>query len=201
MKTYIRTNGQTVIDVLDPRDERYGHIIANIDLDGFVQADITSAQLDQYNEGAAFDYVGGKIVPHQPTPEELAAALAEARRTKSAEIDAYDRSPAVNSFQIGGAPMWLDRDTRTSLSRTIALEAATGKTHSTIWYNEAEPPVCFDLPIPAMEAMLAALEVYAKDAFNVTQSHKAVLYELATVAEVEAYDHTAGYPERLIFTL
>ena len=43
------------------------------------------------------------------------------------------------------------------------------------------------------------LEVYAGDALNVTESHKAAVNALNSVEEVEAYDITDGYPEKLTF--
>jgi hypothetical protein len=61
--------------------------------------------------------------------------------------------------------------------------------------------VPFTLPIALAEALLLQLEAYAKETFNRTQSHKAAVYELATIAEIEAYDFTAGYPEKLVFNL
>ena len=47
--------------------------------------------------------------------------------------------------------------------------------------------------------MLVAIEVYAGDALNVTESHKAAVNALDSVEAVEAYDITAGYPEKLSF--
>lgn len=123
------------------------------------------------------------------------------RARKLAAITVHDCSPEVNSFMIGGASMWLDRDTRVSLSRTIGIEAAAGALTTTIWYNDALPPVRFDLPIEAAQAMLSALEIYAKECFNATQAHRAAVYALDTTYQIEAYDHTAGYPEKLTFNL
>jgi hypothetical protein len=48
-------------------------------------------------------------------------------------------------------------------------------------------------------AMLGAVEVYASDALNVTEQHKAAINSLSSIEEVEAYDFTVGYPEKLIF--
>ena len=45
--------------------------------------------------------------------------------------------------------------------------------------------------------LLSALEMYALECFNVTESHKAAVSELTTIEEVEAYDYKAGYPKML----
>ena len=44
-----------------------------------------------------------------PTPEEL---LARAKANKIAELEAYNKSDAVDSFTINGKVMWLDHDLR-----------------------------------------------------------------------------------------
>lgn len=47
--------------------------------------------------------------------------------------------------------------------------------------------------------MLVALEVYAGDALNVTESHKAAVNALETIEEVDNFDITTGYPDKLSF--
>lgn len=47
--------------------------------------------------------------------------------------------------------------------------------------------------------MLVALEVYAGDALNVTESHKATVNALNDIESVDNFDITAGYPEKLSF--
>jgi len=47
--------------------------------------------------------------------------------------------------------------------------------------------------------MLIALEVYAGDALNVTESHKAAVNALTTIEEIDSYDYMTGYPEKLVF--
>lgn len=57
----------------------------------------------------------------------------------------------------------------------------------------------FTFPIATWKQMLIALEVYAGDAINVTESHKAAINALTTVADVEAYNFETGYPTKLVF--
>lgn len=206
MKTFVKiaTNG-CITQVLDYRDPRYQLIVESIDMTGFVEVEIMDIQIDAITAGERHDYVDGQVVPHVPTESEIAeassAALQGARTAKLTQIDTYDQGPEVNGFRIGDAPMWLDRDTRVSLSRTIGIEAAAGALTTTIWYNDATPPVCFELPIEAAQGMLSALEMYAKECFNVTQAHKAAVYALDTREAIEAYDHTTDYPKQLTFNL
>ena len=48
---------------------------------------------------------------------------------------------------------------------------------------------------------LAKIQIYANQCYGVTEKHKAAVNALETVEEVEAYDFTAGYPERLTFEI
>ena len=49
--------------------------------------------------------------------------------------------------------------------------------------------------------MLAQLEVYALNCLNNALRQKAEVEALTTMAEVEEYDVTNGYPEMLSFTI
>ena len=115
-----------------------------------------------------------------------------------AVIEAYDKSEAVNQFFVAGIPLWLDRDTRTSLARTITVDQESGEASCSIWY-QGPPPVEFKIPIEYALPMLDQLERYAKKTYNVTQSHIAALYQLGTADDIEAYDYKAGYPDKLKF--
>jgi hypothetical protein len=126
--------------------------------------------------------------------------LQEAIAAKIAEIDKYDISTAVNEFYIDGIPMWIDRETRASLLATLTAEEANGRTSTTLW-TQTEPPFPVELTITMCRVMLQQLEVYAKDAFGVTQQHKAAVLSMETVQNVDDYDFTVNYPEKLTFNL
>ena len=128
----------------------------------------------------------------EPTPEEL---LARAKASKIAELEAYDSSDAVNSFTIDGNPMWLTVDERQQIATQISANEAVGRENMTRWFGGAS----FTFPLTAWKQMLMALEVYAGDALNVTEGHKAAINALTSVADVEGYDFTVGYPDKLSF--
>ena len=128
----------------------------------------------------------------EPTAEEL---LERAKENKKAEIEVYDTSPEVNRFYIADAPMWLDKETRTGLKLRFEAEIAMGKTDTTLWADGVQYP----LPLSTAVQMLYALEVYASMCYDQTQAHLAAIDALTTVEEVENYDHTSGYPEKLRF--
>lgn len=128
----------------------------------------------------------------EPTEEEK---LAIAKRDKKRNISYYDKSSAVNQFYIADTPMWLDKETRTGLKLRFEAEIAMGKTDTTLWADGVQYPLSLETAIQ----MLYALEVYASACYDQTQAHLAAIDALTTVEEVEAYDHRAGYPEKLRF--
>jgi hypothetical protein len=127
-----------------------------------------------------------------PTPEEL---LARAKSAKIAELEAYDSSDEVNSFSVNGVSMWVPADKRAVLRTSIdAYKALGAESITKVWEGQD-----YTFPVTAWETMLNMVEVYASECFNQTQRHAAAIQALTTVAEVEAYDYTVGYPEKLIF--
>ena len=127
-----------------------------------------------------------------PTPEEL---LQRAKNAKIAELEAYDASDAVNSFTVGGVEMWLDAPTRQQLRISLDACYTMGRESASKWFNGVE----YTFPINVWYQMLSALEVYAADALNVTESHRAAINVLDSIEAVEGYDYTTGYPLKLIF--
>jgi hypothetical protein len=121
----------------------------------------------------------------------------EQKEMKIAEINAYDKSNAVNSFTLAGKTIWLDKDTRVGLVNSIGIEKESGRINTTLWYNAEK----YVIPVDDALNMLNQLELYALDCYNVTQSHIAAVKGLSTVQQVESYNYKTGYPEQLNFAL
>ena len=131
-----------------------------------------------------------KVEEPQADPLELA------RGNKLMAIEDYDQSDNVNQFFLGGMPMWLDAPTRQQLRISIEAYQATGAETVTKWFGGQQ----FTFPTSAWLQMLNALEVYAAEALNVTEAHKAAVMAMENVEDIEAYDITAGYPQKLNLT-
>lgn len=144
---------------------------------------------EQYIEAGWTEYVAP-----DPTPEEQ---LEMAVLSKISQINSYDVSDAVNSFTLGGKPMRLDKSTRVGLMNSIGIEKEAGRETTNLWFSGMQ----FTIPVLSAIGMLNALELYALDCYNATQRHIATVRGLQTREEVESYDHTAGYPEKLVFNL
>lgn len=119
--------------------------------------------------------------------------IEEAKEMLLAEIDAYDKSSAVNGFALNGAVVWLDKATRVGLMNSTSITKAMGQPTTTLWLGESKMEVPCDTAIQ----LLSALEMYALECFNVTAAHKVAVSELTTIEDVEKYDITAGYPAQL----
>lgn len=131
-----------------------------------------------------------KLEPATPDPLDIAKA------DKLNEIDEYDQSIAVNIFYLSGQPMWLDAQTRQQLRTNIDAYQGMGIENVSKWFNGQE----YTFPVNIWLTMLNALEVYAGEALNVTEQHKAEVLSLQSIEEVEQYDITVGYPEILNLT-
>lgn len=122
-------------------------------------------------------------------------ALAAIKADLIAQITTYDTSEAVNSFTLQGKQMWLPKETRVGLVNSITIEKNAGKEVTGLWHDG----VRYELPVDTALQMLAALELYALECYNVTAAHKAAVSALESVEDIVAYDYTQNYPERLNF--
>ena len=131
-----------------------------------------------------------EYVEPEPTVEEL---LEQAKQRKTAEIDAYDTSPAVNGFYLNEERVWLDFELRDRVYQGNERLQRIGRTDTTLWLGKQ----CYNLSIEQAQNIISHIEAYAKDCYNVTAAHKKAVSELTTIEEVEKYDITAGYPAQL----
>ena len=128
----------------------------------------------------------------EPTAEEL---LALAKGKKDGDITAFDNSANVNSFILGGLPMWLGWELRARLKQSLEAIEAAGGTEMTKSFGGIEYP----FSVEQWHAMINAVENYAGQCQEVTEGHRAAVNALSTIAEVEAYDYTVGYPPKINF--
>lgn len=135
---------------------------------------------------------GWQVYDDTPTEEEQ---LQMAIERKLAEIDAYNSSPEVDSFTLNGVPMWLSYDERIRIRASI--NSCRNKGRDTMEKVSADG--VFKFPLDVWQSMIDAIDVYAGDALNTTERHKLNVKGLKSMKEVEAYDHTLGYPEKCAF--
>lgn len=120
--------------------------------------------------------------------------LATAKKIKIDELVKYDSSSAVNEFTFSGLSMWLDKATRAGLLLRLDAEQKAGLENTTLWFGTQG----FALPVATAFQILYALELYASQCYDRTAAHAAAIEQLTTKEEVEAYDFTVGYPDKLV---
>nr|DAO79891.1 MAG TPA: protein of unknown function (DUF4376) [Caudoviricetes sp.] len=154
----------------------------NIVVDGMMVINPTA---EQYEKAGYMPYI-----ETMPSEEEL---LKQAIENKVAEIKEYDMSPAVNSFKLNGMDAWLSREDRIGTSRAIQLDKENGQIESEIWLNG----FCLNVNCDLALKMLGMVGHYAYKAYNRTQAHIHAVRQLKSIEDVQGYDHTKGYPEKL----
>lgn len=120
--------------------------------------------------------------------------LDKAKELVLREITEYDTSSNVNSFIINNIEGWFDKNTRVGLMNSITIEKNSGKENTTLWVNGN------DITIKCTDALniLSELELYALKCYNTTANHKEAVNNLTTIEEVQNYDYTTNYPDKLV---
>lgn len=129
-----------------------------------------------------------------------ALRLAAAVKVKQNEVEAYDVSDAVNSFQLKHGEnvisYWLPAAQRNQLVTSVT---AWSNSHDTYRLDLREYGTYIDVSCNTLLAMLSKLEDYAVGCYNATSANLAAVAKLATVEDVEGFDVSTGYPEKLTF--
>ena len=115
------------------------------------------------------------------------------RRNKLSQITQYDYSEDVNSFKVNGITAWIDRDTRASLVNSTNSRLKLGQTTTALWLNG----VRLELDCENLLMLLAQLEVYALNCYDVTEQHRSNVLALDNIEEIKNYDNTLNYPEKI----
>ena len=133
-----------------------------------------------------------------PTPEQI---LERAKQQKIGELEAYDSSEEVNSFNIviNGETIsaWLTPDKRADYKNSIDAAELLGMTEVHPVFNG----VALTLSTQTAKTALAQIQIYANQCYGVTETHKAAIEALESVEDVEGYDYTINYPNRLIYEI
>ena len=131
--------------------------------------------------------------PDDEPPVEIPTDIDMAKAAKIAEIAAYSDSDAVNSLTFHGIKTWLTRTVRDGYDTSITAAKNLGEPTVTFMVGDKE----MQLPVEQARRVLDLVQRYADACYLVTERHKIAVRALQTVEEVESYDYTVGYPEKL----
>ena len=132
--------------------------------------------------------------PEEPSQEEL---LENSKQSKLEELQEYDSSPSVNGIIVNDLELWIPAEQRAILKTSIDAYKALSYSNVTKVWEGIEYTASPDQWL----TMINMVEVYASECFNTTARHKAAIEALTTVEEVENYDFTLNYPDKLNFNL
>lgn len=121
------------------------------------------------------------------------ASLEQIKFSKILDLQYYDKSDNVNIFYYNSLPMWLSREDRIVIKDRFEREKANGVETTRLYYQGQYIEVSPEVGIQLINAVAA----YADKCFDVTEQHKSNINALSTKEEVEAYDYTVNYPEKL----
>ena len=159
----------------------------NTSLYGVLLSEGINDQIEDINYNIKVDF---NIAPEK-------SPLDRAKELVLRKIDQYDTSSNVNGFMLNGVQVWLSKDTRVGLMNSVTIEKNAGKEQSTVWFNG----LCITNNCDAAIQMLSSIELYALACYNRTAQHRLAVSQLTDISEVQAYDYTAGYPDKLSFTI
>ena len=91
--------------------------------------------------------------------------------------------------------MWLGWELRARLKASLEAIEAAGGTEMTKGFGGVD----YTFSVEQWAAMINAVENYAGQCQKVTEGHRAAVNALTTIADVEAYDYTVGYPPKINF--
>lgn len=119
------------------------------------------------------------------------------------DIECYDNSESVNQCVIKQGEnefgYWANKSERSTLKTAIQDCITMGI--ETYRLDLRELGVSITIPCQNMLQMLAALEVYAIKCYNKTTDHIFNINKIENMEDLDNYDFTQGYPEKLVFEI
>lgn len=120
--------------------------------------------------------------------------LEQARIEKIDLIQQYDQSTNVNAFIYQGNEYWFPKEDRIGLYRRYSSEQTE---NVSMWLGNNKIIV----PIEQALEFLDTLEQYAGECYDTTHEHIAFVSQSDSIEAIDAFDETAGYPEKIEFVI
>ena len=181
-------------------EEDYGPMVSTIIRERYSADDVEAITQAYLTDPIGYAETFNEFQQWRDTAKRVARAvigieqtLQEAIVDKLQELKEYDKSAEVNSCYINNNPVWFSAEERLKIKNGIESGAVLGREAYTIVFNG------WNLVLPNNTALqfLAQLECYAVECYNVTASHELAISRLDSIEEVNVYDFTLGYPEKL----
>lgn len=182
---------------LDP--EVYSNIGTTLDdyYNGkFVMLSEAQYTFREANPSASVVEVWNMSIPsYTPSEEEV---LSNAKARKVEDIEEYSHSENVDQFVVNGViEGWLTPTERSNYLQSITSAELLGETSVEFFVGNNK----FALDLQTARFMLAKIQRYADASYIVTTEHKIAVNDLTTIEDIENFDVTLGYPEKLNFEI
>lgn len=146
----------------------------------------------------------GYIEYNEPINEISEEQLLEnIRRGKLLQLHSYDSSKEVNSciikYNEQELEYWADKHERDSLKNAVRDCIEMGR--ETYRLDLRDLKISIVMECTQLLKLLQTLEVYAIDCYNKTTDHEYAIKNCLNQEEIVEYDHTIGYPEKLVFEI
>ena len=123
--------------------------------------------------------------------------LEQAKTEMIQRIDEYDTSDNVNGFTINDeVEGWFTPEERSNYRSSIDAAKLLGVSGLSFYVGD----MLLEVTPTQAEYMLAQVQLYADQCFMVTKQHKLTVEALETIEEVDKFDYTADYPQKINFT-
>lgn len=131
-------------------------------------------------------------------PVEHVRTAEDAKHEKLRDIDIYDNSEAVNSFTINETiTAWFTPQERSNYKNSVESAKLLGVKELSLFVNDS----LITIPTEKAELVLASIQLYADACYIATQQHKSIINNMTEIEDIDNYDFTVGYPERINFTI
>ena len=119
--------------------------------------------------------------------------IEDVRANKLRELTAYDSSSEVNTFYVNDLALWLSREERVVIKDRFQREYNDGKEITKLRYSG----LSIELSPATGIQLIDMVSSYADKCFDSTETHKENINALETIEEINNYDYTTGYPEKI----
>lgn len=123
--------------------------------------------------------------------------LDQAKREMIQNIEYYDNSSEVNGFTINNdVEGWFTPDERSNYRSSIDAAKLLQVPSLSFYVGD----MLLEVTPTQAEYMLAQVQLYADQCYMVTKQHKLDVEAMETIEEVDEFDYTADYPQKINFT-
>lgn len=124
--------------------------------------------------------------------------LEDAKNEMIQRIENYDKSDAINEFIVNGTIRdWLTPEQRSDYRNSIDAAKLLSIDNLSLYVGGTSITISTSLA----EQLLAQIQLYANMCFMVKKQHIEMVKVLGTIEEVDNFDYTADYPNKLEFNL